>query len=74
MKKFIRILTSLVLVGVMATASACIEYPYQTPGAEQQAAMDAPVHIDLSGQGITCERLAEMVYSGAIPAYVTHLN
>ena len=74
MKKFIRIVASLVLVGMMAAASACIEYPYQTPGAEQQAAMGAPAHIDLSGQGITCERLAEMVHSGAIPAYVTHLN
>jgi len=74
MKKFIRIVASLALVGMMAFTTACIYDLEQMPSVELQAVLDESVHIDLNGQGMTCERLAEMVHSGAIPAYVTHLN
>ena len=43
------------------------------PRAQQTAATQVN-SLNLSGQGIDCERLADMVYSGEIPADVTYLN
>jgi len=48
--------------------------PEQTHSVEQRVTFGELVRIDLTGQGITSEHLAEMIHNRAIPPYITHLN
>ncbi|MCL2212734.1 MAG: hypothetical protein FWB93_02730 [Oscillospiraceae bacterium] len=86
MKNLISYLLALIMLFAVPFAMAgCGEIDIPSPPPENHVVrnpweyychvpMEERVTINLSGQQIDDDRLAEMVQSGEIPAYVTHLN